>query len=272
VFKLSDDDVIGVFEEVPFPRERVMVIDMFRVGLAKHTISGLMELDVTEAREFIRNHKARTGERLSFTGWVIRCIAQAVNEHKQVQAFRKGKKKMVVFEDVDVLLAVERVLEGDRVALPYVVRKANEKSARQIHEEIRAAQTMDTDVGVIGSERDSRLVRWVVKLPSVLRRLLWRKYKDPFFVKRISGTVGITAIGMFGSGGGWPLTIRMHPLDFALGGITEKPGVVKGRIKVREFLSVTVMLDHDVVDGAPAARFIARLRELVENGFALNEF
>ncbi len=112
MFEVANDDVIGVFEEVPFPRERLMVIDMFRIGLAKHTISGLMEFDVTEAREYIRKHEERTGEQLSFTGWVIRCIGQAVSEHRQVQAFRKGKKKMVVFEDVDVLLAVERVLEG----------------------------------------------------------------------------------------------------------------------------------------------------------------
>lgn len=269
---MTDEDVIGLFEEQVFPRDRVMVIDMFRVGMAKHTISGLMEFDVTEAREFIRKYRERTGERLSFTGWFIRCVGQAVSEYKQVQAFRKGKKKMIVFEDVDVLVTVERTVAGKRVPLPYVVRKANEKGARQIHDEIRAAQTTETEGGVIGSESDSRLARWMVKLPKFLRNILWRKYNDPFFAKRISGTVGITAVGMFGPGGGWPLTIRLHPLDFALGGISQKPGVVKGQIRVREFISVTVMLDHDVVDGAPAARFIARLRDLVENGFALNEF
>jgi len=34
---------------------------------------------------------------------------------------------------------------------------------------------------------------------------------------------------------------------------------------------MTVLIDHDVVDGAPAARFVSRLAELVENGYGLTE-
>ena len=73
--------------------------------------------------------------------------------------------------------------------------------------------------------------------------------------------------------------VSMHPigrlgstLDIALGGIAEKPGVVDGRIEVREYLHVTVCFDHDIVDGAPAARFTARFKELVENGCGLEGF
>jgi pyruvate/2-oxoglutarate dehydrogenase complex dihydrolipoamide acyltransferase (E2) component len=56
-----------------------------------------------------------------------------------------------------------------------------------------------------------------------------------------------------------------------LGGIGEKPGVVDHRIQVRKYLSVTVSFDHDVIDGAPAARFTQRLKNLVENGFGLGD-
>jgi pyruvate/2-oxoglutarate dehydrogenase complex dihydrolipoamide acyltransferase (E2) component len=34
-------------------------------------------------------------------------------------------------------------------------------------------------------------------------------------------------------------------------------------------LSLTVIFDHDVVDGAPAARFVKRLVELIEGGYGL---
>ena len=43
--------------------------------------------------------------------------------------------------------------------------------------------------------------------------------------------------------------------------------MIDGRTEVREYLSVTMMFDHDVVDGAPATRFTAQLAELVQDGF-----
>src|SRR6266536_720574 len=60
-----------------------------------------------------------------------------------------------------------------------------------------------------------------------------------------------------------------HSLFLTLVGITEKPGVVDGHIAIREYLSLTVSLDHDIIDGAPAARFVTRLKELIESGFGL---
>jgi len=44
---------------------------------------------------------------------------------------------------------------------------------------------------------------------------------------------------------------------------------VEGRIESREMLSLTIIFDHDVIDGAPAARFTCRLVELIESGFGL---
>jgi hypothetical protein len=43
------------------------------------------------------------------------------------------------------------------------------------------------------------------------------------------------------------------------------------RIEPREILNLTVMFDHQVVDGAPAARFARRLVELIESGYGLGE-
>jgi len=102
---------------------------------------------------------------------------------------------------------------------------------------------------------------------------IWRKAKDPFSLKRVGGTVGITSVGMFGRFGGWPIpeSSGFYPLLVALGGITRKPGASRGKIEIREYLSMTVLIDHDVVDGAPAARFVSRLAELVENGYGLTE-
>jgi pyruvate/2-oxoglutarate dehydrogenase complex dihydrolipoamide acyltransferase (E2) component len=42
-----------------------------------------------------------------------------------------------------------------------------------------------------------------------------------------------------------------------------------GRRQAREVLCLTVSVDHDIVDGAPAARFTQRLKELIEEGHGL---
>jgi len=42
-------------------------------------------------------------------------------------------------------------------------------------------------------------------------------------------------------------------------------------VEPREFLAVTASFDHDIVDGAPAARFARRLREIVEGAEVLRD-
>jgi pyruvate/2-oxoglutarate dehydrogenase complex dihydrolipoamide acyltransferase (E2) component len=76
---------------------------------------------------------------------------------------------------------------------------------------------------------------------------------------------------MFGKGAGWGIPISLHTLTVTVGGIVQKPGVKDGHVDIREFLNVTISCDHDIVDGAPAARFAERLKELVEEGYGLHE-
>jgi pyruvate/2-oxoglutarate dehydrogenase complex dihydrolipoamide acyltransferase (E2) component len=54
-------------------------------------------------------------------------------------------------------------------------------------------------------------------------------------------------------------------------GIARKPAVIDERVQPRDMLDLTVAFDHDVVDGAPAARFVKRLVELIESGYGLEE-
>jgi pyruvate/2-oxoglutarate dehydrogenase complex dihydrolipoamide acyltransferase (E2) component len=238
----------------------------------KHRIYGLVEVDVTTARSFISEHETKTGTKLSFTGWVIKCIGQAVSEHIEVQALKKGKKELVIFDDVDVGIMVEKRTKKGRIPTQYCIRKANEKSFRQIHDEIREAQRDDSGDRIATGTRkrtsDSRLRR----LPGPFRRLFWRKFRnDPFLRKQFMGTVGVTAVGMFGKGGGWAIPIGLHPVVFALGGISLKPQDPADPTNLGEFLNLTVMFDEEVLYGAPAARFLSRLLDLMQSGFGLEE-
>jgi pyruvate/2-oxoglutarate dehydrogenase complex dihydrolipoamide acyltransferase (E2) component len=74
---------------------------------------------------------------------------------------------------------------------------------------------------------------------------------------------------MFGKGAGWGIPLPSHSLWVTVGGIGAKPGVVDGQVVMRDYLSLTISFDHETIDGAPAARFTQRLKELIECGFGL---
>lgn len=156
----------------------------------------------------------------------------------------------------------------------HVVRGANRKTYREIHDEIRRVQSKPAPLGrgMPNWFRSAMLLPWPLsRLVIALLRLNSRR--DPTIGVSMGGTVAITSVGMFGGGhSGWGLSPTLHPLGLVVGGITWKPTVVEGRIEPREILNLTVTFDHDVIDGAPAARFTRRLVELIESGYGLAEF
>jgi pyruvate/2-oxoglutarate dehydrogenase complex dihydrolipoamide acyltransferase (E2) component len=75
---------------------------------------------------------------------------------------------------------------------------------------------------------------------------------------------------MFEKGASWGIPpVPPTSLWVTVGGIGEKPGGVDGQIVMRNSLSLTISFDHDIVDGAPAARFTQRLKDLIESGYGL---
>jgi pyruvate/2-oxoglutarate dehydrogenase complex dihydrolipoamide acyltransferase (E2) component len=254
------------YQVVPYSKIRRLMAISFRLSRHMPFIHGLLEVDVSRARAFLREHKAKTGESLSFTAFLIACLAQAVEEHKAVQAKRFGRKRLIVFEDVDVLTYIERGAAGGSLPMPYIIRAANSKTVREIHQEIRAAQVQDEAKMAVG-------YKLVQSLPAFLFSFFLRLVgKDPRQMKKYVGTVALTAVGMFGKGAGWGIPPGDPPaLWVTVGGIGEKPGVVDGQITVREYLSLTISCDHDIIDGAPAARFTQRLKDLIENGYGLED-
>ena len=254
------------YQVIPFPKIRRLMVDGGRLGRQKHLIHGLVEVDVTHARQLIRQHKEKSGEALSFTAFIIACLGHAVDMNKHMQAYRTWRERLVLFEDVDVNTMFEVEVDGRKIIRPHVLRSVNKKTFLEIHNEIRVFQ------GKHEGGREAKFIKWFVLLPGFIRRFfLGILFRNPKMLKEMNGTVSLTAVGMFGAGGGWGIPVSNHTLQITLGGITEKLALVDGQIENREYLCVTISFDHDIVDGAPAARFTQRLRELIESGYGLDE-
>lgn len=250
---------------LPYPPLRRLVQDAGWMARRRHMIHGFVEVDVTRPRQLLRG-AAAPGQQLSFTAFVLACLGQAVEQDKRVHACRNWRNQLIVFDDVDVMLTIEIDVGPDKFPLIHTLRAVNRRTADDMHREIRAIQA-EPSASVAARQP---LMRWFYRLPRVVRRTAYRiALRKPHLWKETAGTVGFTSVGMFGAGGGWGLGMPNHTLAIALGGIARKPGVVEGRIEVRDYLSVTLSFDHDIVDGAPAARFARRFVQLIEGAYGL---
>lgn len=259
------------FEIVPVPRAQRQIGDWLVLAARRHTMHALLEVDVTDARREIRAARARTGEPLSFTAFVVACLARAIDEDKAMHAHRKGRGELVLFDDVDVAVAVEHRVERARIPVPHIIRAANRKTPTAITREISGAVDEPDPYGSL-----RRLLPGWLVVPGPVRRLflsIW--LGDPVRHKRATGTTFVSAVGMFGTGTAWGIPMgENYTLGLTVGSIARKPGIVRtadgDRIEPRELLSLTLTFDHDIIDGAPAARFTRRLTELLEGAEILD--
>jgi 2-oxoisovalerate dehydrogenase E2 component (dihydrolipoyl transacylase) len=79
------------------------------------------------------------------------------------------------------------------------------------------------------------------------------------------GTITITNVGGFGVETGTPIINKPECAIIATGTIAQRPWVVDGELAVRQVMTTSVSFDHRIVDGAYAAKFLATLRDLLED-------
>ena len=93
----------------------------------KHMIHAILEVDVSEPRDLIRQYQAMNGETLSFTSYLIHCLANAVDVNKHMYAYRDWRNRLILFDDVDVSTPIERDVGDKKQVIPFILRSANMK-------------------------------------------------------------------------------------------------------------------------------------------------
>ncbi len=257
------------YQEIP--RSRIATFDIFSIGLFKHHVSAILEFDVTESRKKLQELR-RSGLDISFNAWLIKTISMVVVQHKEAAAYLYNKKKLILFNDVNVSILVEKKLDGRRVPMPMVIEKTNEKSALEISLEIaRAKDQVLSKKDIVLRKKTTRSENIYYSLPGFLRRIIWRiMLNKPKFVYNKMGNVVITSVGMMGKINGWFIHKSIHPLSFGIGSILKKPVVIDKQIKVGDILNMTILCDHDVIDGAPMVKFLNDLTKYIESGEGIN--
>ncbi len=246
----------------PLSFNRQMVIASI-AGNKRSAIHCVTELDVTRPRSIFRKHLEETGEKLSFTAYLVKCLAYTLQEYPEFNAFIR-RKKVIMLEDITISVLVERTIDGEKVPEPIGIKSADQKIYRQIHDEIRQGQSTPSDsLGKLSN------ITWIRFIPRFLLKLFVRMADRNISMAKKYGKVAISAIGMHTPSSTWFIPNGTATVLLTVGTISEKISRVNNKYEAREILHLTTSFDHELIDGAPAGRFMKEFSKTVEKGHLL---
>jgi len=169
---------------------------------------------------------------VSYTDILVKAVAAGLKENPILNSTLEGDK-LKVFEDVNVGIAVE--VEGDKTSglLVPVVRRADRKSLHEVAEEAR---------DLVERARTGKA-----------------SHED-----LTGGTFTITNLGMYGVESFVPIINPPETAILGVGAIREKPVLIEGEVKIKPIVNLTLSFDHRVVNGASGAKFMQRLKQILE--------
>jgi pyruvate/2-oxoglutarate dehydrogenase complex dihydrolipoamide acyltransferase (E2) component len=248
------------YTSVPLSMNRKAVIASASVTRKKNAIHSLAEVDISEPRRLMKEHFENTGEKLSLTAYVVTCLADTLRDHPGLNAFIKGRR-LILLDDVTISVLIEREITGEKVPEPIGIKQAQDKTLLEVQKEIRSAKEQES--GRLGSLSGNT---WFRLIPKFLLKSFIRIADRNIRMAKAYGKVAVTAIGMFSREAVWFVPHGTATVLVTVGSISQKPVEVDGRLLSREHLCITVSFDHNIVDGAPAARFMNQFMETLKCG------
>ena len=246
-----------------YRRLSMLGFEMVRGG---HNFYALLEFDVTDLRKALREHR-RQGRGASLFSFILKTIGMCLREYPEFNSMINVRRK-TTFSEVDISIPIEVMNNEAIYNKQYIIRNIDNKTVEAIDAEMsRAKNVTGEEQSYIASKWGQRLI---ASLPKALFLWIFRRImKSHRLVKKYSGTAFATSVSMFTNAPGFVIPYAGGPkaVSFAVGSVVKKPVVKGDEIQIREIANITAVFNHDLVDGAPAARFINRLRRYIEQDY-----
>ncbi|MFN2218659.1 MAG: 2-oxo acid dehydrogenase subunit E2 [Anaerolineae bacterium] len=249
----------------PLSPSRKILIASAAVTAKKSTIHSFAEVDISQPRRLIQEYKRLTGERLSFTAYIVTCLARAIENHPHLNSFISGRN-IILLPSLTISVLIERQIDGAPIPEPLGIEHCESKGYLDIHRDIRNAQrSTGQQLGGLSG------ITWIRFIPSFLLKTFIRLADRNINMGVRYGKVAVTAVGMFSKEPVWVIPHGSTTVLVSVGSIINRVVEVDGQFESREHLCLTVSFDHDIVDGAPAARFMSEYLEELRSGNAIRE-
>jgi 2-oxoisovalerate dehydrogenase E2 component (dihydrolipoyl transacylase) len=220
--------------EIPVtPVRKAIAANMLRSKHEAPHAWTMVEVDVTNLvayRDSIKDEfKKREGFNLTYFAFFVKAVAQALKEFPQINSMWAGDK-IVQKKDINISIAVAT---DDALFVP-VIKHADEKSIKGIAREIAE---------LAAKARAGKL------RPEDMQ----------------GGTFTVNNTGSFGSVQSMGIINYPQAAILQVESIVKRPVVKDGMIAVRDMVNLCLSLDHRVLDGLICGRFLARVKEILEN-------
>lgn len=193
----------------------------------------MLEVDVTNLvkyRDSMKNEfKQKEGYNLTYFAFFVKAVAQALKEFPMMNSMWAGDK-IIQKKDINLSIAVAT---DDALFVP-VIKHADEKTIKGVAREINEL-AIKVRTGKLKSDDMS------------------------------GGTFTVNNTGSFGSVQSMGIINHPQAAILQVEAIVKRPVIIDGMIAVRDMVNLCLSLDHRVLDGLVAGRFMARVKEILEN-------
>jgi pyruvate dehydrogenase E2 component (dihydrolipoamide acetyltransferase) len=191
------------------------------------------EADATNLVSARQQLTEELGQKVAYDALLVALVARALREQPGVNV-RLAEEGIEQLSEINIGVAVDT----ERGLLVPVVRDAATKSLLQVQQTLQVL---------------------------VERALAGRSQPDDLS----GGTFTITNLGMFDIDAFTPIINPPESAILGVGRIVAKPVAVDRQVVVRDRVMLSLSFDHRLIDGGPAARFLQRVKQLVERPFVL---
>jgi len=166
---------------------------------------------------------------VSYTAIFVETVSKALLEQRIINSTLDGNQ-IKIFEDVNVGLAVATEYG---LVVP-VIHNADKKSLKEIDTAIKE---------LTEKARQGKLTK----------------------EELTGGTFTVTNLGMYEVEFFTPIINPPEAAILGAGRIVEKPVAVDGKVEVKPVMTLSLSYDHRIVDGAPAAKFLQKIKHYMES-------
>lgn len=228
-------DMFGYVDRIEFKGVRKVIADNMLNSVQKTAqLTHMDEADVTHLYEIRKSHKEmaeKQGVHLTFLPFVLKAMMKSIEKYPIINSEldREGAE-IIVKKYINIGIAVDTEYG---LVVP-VIKRAENKSVMDLAKEIQE-----------------------------LAEKAKEKKLNPMDMK--GGSITVTNVGSIG--GKFVTPILNYPQSTNLGimRITEEPRYIEGELKPRKIMPIVLTYDHQVYDGATAARFMNELKLHLED-------
>ncbi|MHD0397639.1 dihydrolipoamide acetyltransferase family protein [Staphylococcus simulans] len=238
--KEDDSQSVSSTEPSTVPSDSIPVNGV-RKAIAKHMVQSVSEIPhawmmvEADATNLVktRNHhkqqfKAKEGYNLTFFAFFVKAVAEALKEYPMLNSSWQGSE-IKVHKNINISIAVA---VEDKLYTP-VIHNADEKSIKGIAREINE---------LAQKARQNKLTQADLQ----------------------GGTFTVNNTGTFGSVSSMGIINHPQAAILQVESIVKKPVVIDDMIAIRNMVNLCISIDHRILDGLQAGRFMNAIKNRVE--------